>query len=219
MMRERIFGWLDSDLVGIPATLYTFGVLALSLLVFDFAGPAAGFIVAVALWVPMFVFAIRGVGREAAPLEIATAVAHGRHRVLVVADHGLEDPALCPEICRRADRADTETMILAPVFTHSRLGALANNVGEDDLRPAEHRVDVAIHGLAEKGVRASGHVTVSEPLQAAVDGLREFPANELIMLPGREVGWEGADALVGRIRAEVGLPVTVVQAGDRQLVT
>ncbi|MBS1677013.1 MAG: hypothetical protein JST08_06475 [Actinobacteria bacterium] len=33
-MRDRINHWLDSDLVGIPATLYTFGVLAASLAVF-----------------------------------------------------------------------------------------------------------------------------------------------------------------------------------------
>lgn len=44
-MRDRIDAWLDSDLVGIPATAYTFFVLAVSLLVFRFAGGVAGMIV------------------------------------------------------------------------------------------------------------------------------------------------------------------------------
>ena len=40
----RVNRWLDSDLVGIPATLYTFAVLAISLAVFRFGGPLAGIV-------------------------------------------------------------------------------------------------------------------------------------------------------------------------------
>lgn len=212
MTRDRINRWLDSDLVGIPATLYTFGVLAVSLAVFRFGGPIAGIIVAVALWIPMVVFAIRGAGRGPAPLDIQVADEHGGHRVLVVANHGLEDPALCAEVCRRTDHASTEAMVLAPVFTRSRFAAVADDVSEDDLRPAERRVAATIRALETHGIKAAGHVSVTEPLQATVDGLREFPANEVVLLPGGETGWEDAEALVGRIRTEVGLPVTVVDA-------
>ncbi len=216
MMKERLQSWLDSDLVGIPATLYTFAVLAVSLAVFRFGGPIAGIVVAIALWVPMVVFAIRGAGRPPGPLAVRPAADGGRHRVLVVANQGLEDPALCGEVCRRADRAETEAMVLAPVFIPSRFEALADDVGDKELRPAERRLASAIRELERHGVKASGHVSVSEPRQAAIDGLREFPANELILLPGRESGWEGADALVDRLRDEVGLPVTVVESDNRQ---
>jgi hypothetical protein len=216
MVRDRINRWLDSDLVGIPATLYTFGVLAVSLAVFRFGGPIAGIIVAVALWIPMVVFAIHGVGRARSPFDIEVADEHGKHRVLVVANRGLDDPALCVEVCRRADHAATEAMILAPVFSHSKFNALADDIDEGDLHRAEGRVAVAIRALKGHGVEASGHVSVTEPLQAAIDGLREFPANELILLPGSEAGWEDAEDLVGRIRAEIGLPVTVVDADRRQ---
>lgn len=218
MMRDRINHWLDSDLVGIPATLYTFGVLAVSLAVFRFGGPIAGVIVAVALWIPMVVFAIRGAGRAPAPLDIKVADEPGRHRVLVVANQGLEDPALCAEVCRRTDHASTEAMVLAPVFTGSRFGAIADDIGEEDLRLAERRVAATIQGLERLGVRAAGHVSVTEPLQATIDGLREFPANEVVLFPDDEPGWEDAGALVGRIRTEVGLPVTVVDADHRQQV-
>jgi hypothetical protein len=215
-MKDRINHWLESDLVGIPATIYTFGVLAVSLAAFRFGGPIAGIIVAVALWIPMVVFAIHGVGRERAPLDIEVADENGSHRVLVVANHGLDDPALCAEVCRRTDHVRTEAMVLAPVFTGSRFGAFADDVGEEDLRPAERRVGATIRALEGHGVKAAGHVSVTEPLQATIDGLREFPANEVVLLPGGETGWEDADALVGRIRAEVGLPVTVVDARHRQ---
>lgn len=84
--RERVDRWLDSDLVGIPATLYTFAVLAISLAVFRFAGGVAGMIVAVALWIPMVLFAIQGRGKPPGTLEITRPGEGPRHRVLVIAN-------------------------------------------------------------------------------------------------------------------------------------
>lgn len=214
-MKERINRWLDSDLIGIPATLYTFGVLAVSLAVFRFGGPIAGIIVAIALWVPMVVFAIRGAGQPPTPLAVSPVPATGLHRVLVIANQGLDDPALCAEVCRRADRATTEAMVLAPVFPVSGLDALANNVDEAEVKLAERRVDAALHTLQGSGIKAHGHVTVADPMESLLDGLREFPPNEVVMLPGREVGWEGTDTLAARVRAEAGLPVTLVSAAAR----
>jgi hypothetical protein len=45
-------------------------------------------------------------------------------------------------------------------------------------------------------------------MQALLDGLREFPANEVVLIPGAEVGWHEAELLGERIRREVGVPVT-----------
>jgi len=202
-MKDRFNRWLDSDLVGVIATAYTFGVLAVSLAVFRFGGPIAGIVVAIALWVPMVVFAIRGAGQPPAPLEVSPPPAGGRHRVLVIANHG-------PEVCRRADRADTEAMVLAPVFASSRLGGVSDDVGEDELKQAEQRVYTAVATLNRSGVKASGHVAVAEPMQSVLDGLREFPPNEVVLLPGRETGWQGTDTLAERVREEAGLPVTTV---------
>jgi hypothetical protein len=111
--KRRAVGWLESDLVGIAATLYTFAVLAVSLAVFRFAGPLAGLGVAVAVWIPMFVFAIRERGKPPARLDVAVPSQGPRHRVLVVANRGLEDPALCREVCRREERTATEVMMLS----------------------------------------------------------------------------------------------------------
>jgi hypothetical protein len=208
-IRRRVDRWLDSDLVGIPATLYTFGVLAVSLAVFRFGGPIAGMVVAVALWIPMVLFAIQGQGRAPAALEVGEPTPGPRHRVLVIANQGLEDPALCEEVCRRGDRTATEAMILAPVVASSQLGKLADEV-DRELELAGRRVSAALQTLSEAGVRASGHADIAEPMEALLDGLREFPPNEVVMLPGRELGWEAAGTLAERVRAEIGLPVTEV---------
>ncbi len=207
--RTRAVGWLDSDLVGIPATLYTFAVLAISLAIFRFGGPIAGLVVAVALWVPMLLFAIREIGQPPTPLDVNAEARGPRHRVLVIANQGLEDPALCREVCRREERTATEVMIVAPVAASSRLHALSDDL-DHELKLAGERVDAALRMLSRAGVQASGRADASEPMNSLLDGLREFPPNEVVMLPGRETGWESAGALAQRVRTEVGLPVTEV---------
>ncbi len=209
--RRRAAGWLDSDLVGIPATLYTFAVVAVSLAVFRFGGPLAGIVVAVALWIPMVLFAIREVGQPTASLEFTDQNEGPRHRVLVVANQGLEDPALCREICRREERLPTEVLILAPVIASSRLRDLTDDV-DRELDHARNRVETALQRLSDAGVEGHGRANISEPIDSVLDGLREFPPNEVVIMPGRETRWETAGALAERLRAEAGLPVTEVPA-------
>lgn len=209
---SRIRGWLDSDLVGIPATLYTFLVLAVSLVVFGVAGPLAGVIVAIALWIPMVVFAIREWGEPPAPLSDIEAAPEGtRHRILVVADRALEDPALCAEVCRRGERMQTEAYLLAPVFAKGRLENVSDDVDEG-LAVAEGRIEATVRTLRGRGVAASGRADNAEPMEALLDGLRTFPPNEVIVFPDREPQWAAAEDLVERVRAEVGLPVTEVRS-------
>lgn len=208
-MRARLERWLDSDLVGIPATLYTFAVLAISLAVFRFGGPIAGLVVAVLLWIPMVLFAIQGAGKPPVSLDVTVAPEGPLHRVLVIANEGLEDPALCREVCRRSDRTATEAMILAPVVASSRLGELADDV-DAQLSSASRRVDAAVKELHGEGVRASGRTNIASPMESLADGLREFPPNEIVMLPGREADWDAAGDLAERVRTETGLPVTAV---------
>lgn len=211
-MRSLAKRWLNSDLVGILATVYTFGVLVVSLAVFRYGAPIAGVIVAVGLWVPMFVFAIRERGYPPAPLDIAPGATGPLHRVLVIANQGLEDPGLCDEVRRRTGRAETEAMIFAPVVASSRLRDLANDI-DAELSLAGRRVDAALRELEEAGVRAEGRADIAEPAESLRDGLREFPANEIVMFPGGEVGWHAASLLADRVRSEAGLPVTEVNRG------
>jgi hypothetical protein len=208
--RARIDRWLDSDLVGIPATLYTFAVLAISLAVFRFGGPIAGIVVAVALWIPMVLFAIQGRGKEAAPLQVRAVREGARHRVLIVANRGLEEPALYHELRRRAAHRVTEAMIVAPVVASSPLQQLADDI-DPELAAAQRRVEDAVRRLADEGVSARGRADLADPMESVLDGLHEFPPNEVIVLPDGEAGWEKADDLLERVRAEAGLPVTGVE--------
>jgi hypothetical protein len=211
-MGSREKRWIDSDLVGIPATLYTFGVLVVSLALFRYASPIAGVVIAVGLWVPMFVFAIRERGYPEAPLRIRQADG-SRHRVLVIANQGLEDPKLCEEICHQSGRSATEAMIVAPVVASSRLRDLANDV-DRELALAGRRVSSALQELHAAGVHADGRVDVAVPMESLLDGLREFAANEIVILPGGDAqarhggDWAAASALAERVHSEAGLAVT-----------
>ena len=208
-LKARMNRWLDSDLVGIPATLYTFLVLAVSLAVFRFAGPIAGIVVAVALWIPMVVFAIQGRGRRPVPLAVPAARKGPRHRVLVIANHGLENPELCAEVCRRSGRTATEAMVLAPVVASSPLHELADDV-DRELAVARGRVEAALARLADGGVPALGRIDIASPMESLLDGLREFPPNEVVLLSDGDPGWDEAGEMAERVRAETGLPVTAI---------
>ena len=76
-----------------------------------------------------------------------------------------------------------------------------------EARGAQSRLEQALRELQERGVPASGHVDdEGDPMQAILDGLREFPANEVVLIPGVERGWREAELLAARIRREVGVP-------------
>lgn len=213
-LRRRVNRWLNSDLVGVFATIYSFGVLVVSLAVFRYGAPVAGVIVAVGLWVPMFIFAIRERGYPAAPLEIAPSDGTAKRRVLVIANQGLEDPALREEIRRRSG-ATTDAMIFVPVAAGSRLRELANDI-DMELERAENRLESALNALHQWGVHAEGRADIAEPMESLLDGLREFPASEVVIAPGREMDWREATEMAERVRSETGLPVTeITLVGDQ----
>jgi hypothetical protein len=208
-LRARINRWLDSDLVGIAATLYGFIVLVLAFVVFRVGGGIAGMIVIVVSWIPMVLFAIRGWGKPPPRLQMEIPPEGPRHRVLVIANQGLEDEALCDEVCRRTARTATEAMIVAPVVAHSPLAELSDDV-DRELEVAEQRVERALARLRGAGVKADGRADIAHPMDSLMDGLREYPPNEVVMLPDREMNWDPATRMAERVRDEVGLPVTAI---------
>jgi len=205
--------WLHSDLIGIPFTLTLIGILLASLAVFKVAGNLGGMMFAVlcALVFGGLFFLSGGEGEETMD-GVEASPEDGAHRVLVIANLGLEEPALCAEVCARGTRADTEAMIVAPVVA-SRLRTLT-----DDNLPAmeigEARVAVALATLEREGITASGHAAPGEPMNTLLDGLREFHASEVVMLDGGEADWEDASAFAERVRQEVGIRVTEVSPGS-----
>lgn len=215
-VRRWLDAWLHSELIGIPVTLAALAIIAISFAVYLVIGNIGGLFVGKLL----FVAALGGLlgllllleGRRGATTAgISPAPSGGRRRVLVVANEGLENPALCAEVCGRGVDGATEVLIVAPVVASSRLHALADDV-DHELRSAQNRLDVALETVGSAGITATGHVDVAHPMACLLDGLREFPATEVVMLRGGETGWADAERFAQRIRSEVGLHVTEVAA-------
>jgi hypothetical protein len=140
---------------------------------------------------------------------VTVAPAGGWHQVLVIANRGLEDPELCAEVCSRGTRSQTGVMVIAPVVASSRLRSVTGDIHLEQ-RVAQGRIDVGLQTLLSKGVKAQGHTVVGQPMTSLLDGLREFPASEVVMLNGGEVGWIDASTFAERVRSRFGIRVTEV---------
>lgn len=208
---------MESDLVGIPVTLGAATVVALALGGFVIAGPLAGILFA-ALGGGLIYLLITQPGSRR-PVDDAselrqdareTAAEVGVHRVLVVANSGLVRPELKSTVERIADQHATEVRVVAPAAPASRLRALADDVDEDR-RGAALRLESALAELRSAGVTASGHVDdEGDPRSALADGLREFGADEVLLVTGDERGWPEAAELGAELR-EGGLSVTELE--------
>jgi hypothetical protein len=198
--------WLKSDLIGIPVTLLTVGLLALTIAAFWIGGSLAGIVFAIPVVLVVYYFAFRRQPSDLAGIRGRSD--EERHRVLVIADQGLEHPELLGELTRRSERGETEVKIVVPVVAPSGSHALADDI-DREAHTAEARLERAIRELDERGIPCRGHVDEEgDPMQALLDGLREFPANEVVLIPGAEVGWPEAERLGERIRREVGVRVS-----------
>lgn len=215
-VKRWLDAWLHSELIGIPVTLAAFAIIVISFALYLVIGRVGGLFVGKLL----FVLALGGLlgmfllleGRRGETTAgISPAPAGGRRRVLVIANKGLENPALCAELCGGGIDGTTEVLIVAPVVASSRLHALADDV-DHELRSAQQRLDVALEAVRTTGVAATGHVDVAHPMACLLDGLREFAATEVVMLRGGETGWADAERFAERVRTEVGLRVTEVAA-------
>ena len=56
-------------------------------------------------------------------------------------------------------------------------------------------------------MNAGGRADIASPATALIDGLREFPATEILVLPSGEKGWTKASTLAEEIRTQLGLSV------------
>jgi hypothetical protein len=212
-MRRWGYAWVHSDLIGIPFTLAVFAIIVISVGLYLVTGKVAGLFVGKLL----FILALGGLlglvllldGRRGETTDgVSRAPARAQRRVLVIANAGLDDPALCALVCSFGGAAAVEAMVIAPVVASSRLHALADDA---ELAAAQDRLDDAVVALRRAGVEASGHVDIGAPMRCLVDGLRQFEATEVVMLEGGEPGWPDAERFAKRVKADIGLPVVEVE--------
>ena len=53
---------------------------------------------------------------------------------------------------------------------------------EEPYADAQNHLDATVRALADLGLNARGHVGSHDPLQATDEGLREFPADEIVFV-------------------------------------
>jgi hypothetical protein len=87
------------------------------------------------------------------------------------------------------------------------LRALADDV-DTEASEARARVAALTEALEQRGLAVEGRVDEEgDPRRSLLDGLREFPAHEVLLVPDGEPGWEDAKALAERLRSEIGIHV------------
>jgi hypothetical protein len=132
-------------------------------------------------------------------------------RILVIANETAGGPRLREELIERAQRGPTQVFVVCPAL-NSRLRHWLSD--EDGARTkAEQRLSDSLSALVREGIEADGVVGDADPVVALSDGLRMFPADEVIISthpPGRS-NWLERD-VIGRAQGICPVPVTHVVA-------
>ncbi|HUF02050.1 MAG TPA: hypothetical protein VMN35_06465 [Gaiellaceae bacterium] len=136
----------------------------------------------------------------ARPVEhvVSSESALGGANVLVVANETVLGEPLLDRIRARAREGDVSFLIVCP---------------QSDLSGAEHpeaerRLRTALATLRAEGVDVHGQIAHPDPFTAAMNAVHDERTDEIVVstFSGERSGWLRRD-LVGRLRAESGLPV------------
>jgi hypothetical protein len=134
------------------------------------------------------------------PVEHVVSDISGRSaaNVLVVANETVLGEALLDRIRARAEEGPASFLIVCPQSDPSR--------GEHP--EADRRLRAALSILRSEGVEVHGQIANPDPFVAAMEAIEDDRTDELIVstFPGERSGWLRRD-LVGRLRAQTGLPV------------
>ena len=125
-------------------------------------------------------------------------------RILVVTTVPVPGDRLRAELGARGD-GDVEVRVISPASDVSRLQWLAND--EDDARAQAERKAEQTARSADARVVDAG-VGDPDPLKAIEDALREWPADEVVVItpPEDEANWLESDA--DEARERFGAPIT-----------
>ena len=98
----------------------------------------------------------------------------------MIADESLTQRALQDEVAPHAGERAVEALVLAPAL-RSRLAHWTGDDSEQDEAGASRRHAGGTRGGGRSGTREIGS---DDPIQAADDGLRVFPADEVVFVTG-----------------------------------
>jgi hypothetical protein len=159
---------------------------------FALAGPQLGLAVGALTAAVVIVLAARA--RYDEPIEVA-ARPDQRFRLLVVTAGPISDPPEVERIARIAaegNRAvasgasEPEVLVLAPA-TQGTLDRWASDVGKARERAGDV-LAVSLGSLTAAGLEVRGSVGDADAVQAIEDELRTFPAQEVVLVHGPDLG-------------------------------
>ena len=192
-MSETRRSW---EFAAIPLTIVLLGILAVIMWAFS-AGLWAWIVLGIVLAGALIALTVAYMARPHHPAPPPSPSrpdgapeppGDGIHRVLVIADDACAASDLGAAIARQAAASATRAFVIAPA-----LGSRSARWTSDDhaYTEAGAHLEATLAALAELQVRADGHVGSHDPLQAADDGLREFPADEIVFAvhPAGETNW------------------------------
>ncbi len=142
------------------------------------------------------------------PVEHVVAdvsAATGASNVLVVANETVLAEPLLQAIRQRASQGPASFLIISPQ---------SDPAGGEHAHPeAERRLRAALSELRAEGIDAHGQIAHPDPYTAAMETIHDERVDEVIVstFPGERSGWLRRD-LVGRLRADAGVPVQHVVA-------
>jgi hypothetical protein len=197
----------------IPVALALLGLLAVIL----FAAAKGLWVwlaVGVTLLAGMVAFALVAMARPHHPRASATPsrpegaappLHDGLHRVLVIADDACAPGDLGAALADHRDSGRTAVFVVAPALG-SRTAQWTDD--EHSYREATRHLEATLQALADLRVDAEGQIGSHDPLQAADDGLREFPADQIVFAvhPAGAANWL-EDGVVEEARRRYSVPV------------
>jgi GABA permease len=148
-----------------------------------------------------------------APAPRRASERDGRFRVLVVSDGSSTSRAFHDEVVAHAAGRPLEVLVVAPA-----LGSrLSHWTGDDRAREdAQANLEATVSKLVDAGVAARDEVGSDDPIQAADDALREFPADEIVFAthPEGAANWKERGVVeIARSRYQLPVSHVVLDAG------
>lgn len=198
-------------------TMAGIAALAVSTVVGWLVAPVVGVVVFAVICVIAVVAYVRVAGRDRpAVLRAAAREPHpravaGKRHVLVIANEELKGSELRERIVA-GDGDQVEVDVLAPVLT-SRVHYAVSDV-DREIAQARTRLERSLSWVRAQGIAAHGEVGDPDPTTAIEDELRDFGADEVIVVahPRDDETWQERGEL-DRLRRELDVPVTLVTVG------
>lgn len=167
------------------------------------AGPGVG--LAVGELCAVIIVIAAALQRPEEPIEVARAV-DGRRHVLVVAAAAVDEPHEVEEVLAACGDPDADLLVLAP----ARGSGLSHWLS--DVEPGRDEAQVvlvhSIAAFAAAGLDARGQVGDADPLQAAEDALRSFPADHVVLVTGDPAHDRAGVRAAGELGRRLGIPLT-----------